>query len=83
MNGPGRDYYGNFSVQAVEIEAGPSLQRLFPVGIAGTLTDAPSVETNDTVIRVNLRQLWRAQVGGVERLRRQLVLLPEKPFKNL
>jgi hypothetical protein len=79
MNGPGRDYYGNFSVQSIDVEAGSSVQKLSPIAISNTLTDAPSVETNDTVIRVNLRQLWRAQVGGMEHLRRQLLLVPEKP----
>jgi hypothetical protein len=81
MGGPGRDYYGNFAVQSVQIEHGASADRLTPVAIAGTLTDSPSVETNDTVIRISLRQLWRAQVGGVERLPRQLILLPEQPFE--
>jgi hypothetical protein len=80
MNGPGRDYYGNFALQAVDVEVGPAVDKLSPVALRGTLTDAPSVETNDTVISVNKKQLWRAQVGGAERLRRQLVLLPEKPF---
>jgi hypothetical protein len=81
MKGPGRDYYGNFSVQSIAVEAGASRQSLSTIPIANTLTDAPSVETNDTVIRVNLKQLWRAQVGGMERLRRQLVLVPEKPLR--
>src|SRR5205814_6335580 len=62
-------------------ETGASLQNLSPIALGATLTDAPTVETNDTVIKVDLRQLWRAQVGGAERLRRQLLLLPDNPFK--
>jgi mono/diheme cytochrome c family protein len=77
--GPGRDFYGNFSIQRVELAAGPSADRLSPVQIRTTLTDSPSAETNDTTIRVNLRQLWRVRVNA-ERLPRQLVLMPEAPL---
>jgi hypothetical protein len=79
MNGPGRDYYGNFALQTVEIEHGRA-GRFAPVATGGTVTDSPSVQTNDTVIRVSLRQLWRVQAGGEEKLPRQFILLPAEPF---
>ena len=82
MNGPGRDYHGNFAVQNVEIEVGSGGGRFIPVPIRMTETDSPSVQTNEGIVRTIKKQLWRVQASAdKERLPRQLVLVPEKPFR--
>ena len=92
--GPGRDYYGNFVVREVNVEAGMSPQNLSKVSIQEARAD--EVMPNLLDAHSKLKQTWivdatRAlmayQTGtGTEsaappgRLRYQLLLIPEKPL---
>jgi hypothetical protein len=88
--GPGRDYYGNFVVQHVELEVGPGADSLTKVAIKPSKTPAGS---DDKVgVGVNsvyrLPQAWMSDVladklrkGTTgQRVTRRLVVAPEKPF---
>lgn len=79
-NGPGRDFYGNFIASEIDIQAGPSAQKLQKVEVKQWAAD-------------NLRQqviqqyeaggrIWRSDVSRENtRLPETLVLTPEKPLK--
>jgi len=86
--GPGRDYYGNFRLQDVRVEVGPSLSK---VVFKEVLTDDSSPTLD--VPRTELKQIWTVdatrqtstavyqndtRVDG--RTRVQLLLIPEKPL---
>lgn len=90
--GPGRDYYGNFIVHEVNVEAGPSADRLSKVTFKQVSSDlAPPRVKEDP--RFHIKQIWavddtraipKALVGtpGMpHRPRVQLVLIPEKPLQ--
>ncbi len=89
--GPGRDYYGNFMVYDIKVEAGSG--QLTKVAFKEITSDdpAPRLVANDDT---NSKQLWLVDAthqsrGNVEegksapsqRLRVQLLLIPEKPLK--
>jgi hypothetical protein len=88
--GPGRDYYGNFLVQRVEVEAGPAADGLTKVAIKPSVTPAGSDDKVglgvNTIYR--LPQAWMSDVladklrkGTTgQRVTRRLVVAPEKPF---
>jgi hypothetical protein len=89
--GPGRDFYGNFMVQRVEVEAGPSAEALSKVAIKPTVNPAASDEFNQPEYQIQYRlpQLWRSDVmldlnpekgSGGMRVPRRLVVVPQKPF---
>ena len=63
--GPGRDYYGNFLVQRVELEAGPAADALVE-GRDQTQTDTPSGSDDEVGLGVNtvyrLPQAWMSDV---------------------
>ena len=90
--GPGRDYYGNFVVRNVEVEAGASAQTLSKVPIKDVLADEPMPNLLDAHSKI--KQTWlvdatrglMAYQSGTDtaaapgRLRYQLLLIPEKPL---
>jgi hypothetical protein len=88
--GPGRDYYGNFLVQRVELEAGAAADGLTKVAIKPSVT--PSGSDDKVGLGVNtiyrLPQAWMSDVladklrkGTTgQRVTRRLVVAPEKPF---
>jgi hypothetical protein len=78
--GPGRDYYGNFMVQNVIVEAGASDSTLSKVSIKEVLRDddAPTV-MDDPASQV--KQIWVVNAAGhPDRHRVQLLLIPDKPL---
>ena len=82
MTGPGRDFHGNFALQDVQIEVGPSPDRLVRVPVGGTATDSPSIITNEGIIKTIKPQLWRVMASAnPQRLARQLVVLPGQPVR--
>lgn len=89
--GPGRDFYGNFMVQRVEVEVGPSAGGLSKVAIQPTANPAASDEFNvpEYQIQYRLPQMWRSDVmldlnlekgAGGARVPRRLIVVPQKPF---
>ena len=93
--GPGRDYYGNFMLRDVRVEAGPSAQQLSKVTFKQVATDddAPPLENKDGEAG-RVKQLWIVDAshgaargalkvsGGTEgRVRVQLILIPDKPIQ--
>src|SRR5262245_35807588 len=89
VGGPGRDFYGNFMVHRVDVEVGPSADRLSKVALKPMVSPAGSDEFNQSEYQIDYRlpQVWRSDLmldlnpekGGV-RVPRRLVLVPEKPF---
>jgi hypothetical protein len=88
--GPGRDFYGNFMVQRVEVEVGPSVERLSKIAIQPTVSPAASDEFNvaEYQIQYRLPQVWRSDVmldlnlekgAGGARVPRRLIVVPQKP----
>jgi hypothetical protein len=92
IGGPGRNFYGDFLIQRVELEVGPTVEGLSPVAIKPSETprgtdDGVGIGVN-TVYR--LSQVWMSDVqrdktpdGGTpdgQRVTRRLVVAPEKPF---
>jgi hypothetical protein len=91
--GPGRDHYGNFMVHEVNVEAGPSIQRLSKVPLKEILPDDTA-----SVVNVNasarVKEVWVVAAGDQSsgsgsdsnemagRLRYQLLLIPEKPLRT-
>jgi mono/diheme cytochrome c family protein len=91
--GPGRDYYGNFKLMDVKVEAGPSAQQLLKVALAPALTDDGTAILD--VPRIPTKEIWIVdathQVSGggygkesenEPRLRVQLLLIPQAPIKS-
>jgi mono/diheme cytochrome c family protein len=81
QGGPGRDYYGNFMVNTVSVEAGPSADHLSKIAIKEILRDddAPTV-MDDPASQV--KQIWVVNAAGhPDRHRVQLLLIPEQPLK--
>jgi hypothetical protein len=94
--GPGRDYYGNFVMRAVNVEAGATAQTLTKVAIKEIRADdvMPNLldahtKLSQTWIVDATRNLQAYQNGTLEdrdkdktgRVRYQLLLIPEKPLK--
>jgi len=92
IGGPGRNFYGDFLIQRVELEAGPTAEGVAKVAIKRTVTpkgtdDGVGIGVN-TVYR--LPQVWMSDVqrdktpdrGSPDgtRVTRRLVVAPEKPF---
>jgi hypothetical protein len=88
--GPGRDYYGNFTVHEVKVEAGSGSQ-LSKVVIKDSLSDVPPPPVREDP-RFKMKHQWdvvasRAvpndmKATGINvRPRIQLVLIPEKPIE--
>ena len=87
--GPGRDYYGNFMLQGVTLEAGSSSAQLAKVRFNEVLTDTPPPEIQYAGSKI--KQLWiidASRKSGTynvkdeaqARLRAQLVLIPNTPI---
>lgn len=88
--GPGRDYYGNFIVRDVTLEAGANAQQLSAVVLKKTASDLPPPPVREDP-RFQPKQLWAVDAsrtlpkdlrgtGLPERPRVQLLLIPEKPL---
>ncbi len=81
--GPGRDYYGNFMLQDVKVEAGASARQLSDVAIKEVLSD-----TAMPVIlgaQAKSKQLWivdATATGSGPRVRYQLLLIPATPLET-
>ncbi len=98
--GPGREHYGNFMIQGVTLEAGPSSGQLSEVRFKEMATDTPPpyvyVQYLDSS---KIKQVWVVEAsspdlgqrpknstrtdgvrGPKERLRAQLLLIPDKPL---
>jgi mono/diheme cytochrome c family protein len=88
--GPGRDYYGSFKIQDLTAEIGPSTQQLSPVAFREIRTDDSDKPLD--VPRTEVKQFWvldATHTSGyvkdnepVERLRAQMLLIPEQPLKT-
>jgi hypothetical protein len=92
IGGPGRNYYGDFMVQRIEVETGPSADALSKIVIPQTET--PSGTDDGVGIGVNsvyrLTQAWMSDVQrdklpdrgtpDGQRVTRRFVVAPEKPF---
>jgi mono/diheme cytochrome c family protein len=81
QGGPGRDYYGNFMVHDISVQAGSSADHLSKVAIKEILRDddAPTV-MDDPASQV--KQVWVVNAAGhPDRHRVQLLLIPEQPLK--
>jgi hypothetical protein len=89
--GPGRDHYGNFMLQSVIIETGPSSGQLSKVGVKEILTDMPPPRTYTQYANAKIKQVWVIDQAGSSkaeeltetskvRLRAQLLLIPDKPL---
>ena len=87
--GPGRDYYGNFMIQGVTLEAGSSSGQLAKVRFNEVVTDTPPPEIQYAGSKA--KQLWiidASRKSGTynvkdeaqARLRAQLVLIPNAPI---
>ena len=92
IGGPGRNFYGDFLIQRVELEVGPTVERLSTVAIKPSETprgtdDGVGIGVN-TVYR--LSQVWMSDVQrdktpdrgtpDGQRVTRRLVVAPETPF---
>jgi hypothetical protein len=79
--GPGRDFYGNFMVREVKIEAGSSGGQMEKVEIKEALTDSePPVILG---AQAKSKQLWMVDAtttGTRPRVRYQLLLIPARPL---
>ena len=79
--GPGRDFYGNFMVRDVKIEAGPASVQMGKVEIQEALADsAPPVILG---AQAKAKQLWMVDAtttGTGPRVRYQLLLIPARPL---
>ena len=91
-HGPGRDYYGNFIVRDVTLEAGASSGQLAAVPLKKTLSDLPPPPVREDP-RFQVKQLWTVDAtrtipkdlkgtGLPERPRIQLLLIPKQPFRT-
>jgi hypothetical protein len=81
QGGPGRDYYGNFMIHEVNVEAGSSPEHLTKIAIKEVVRDddAPTV-MDDPASQV--KQIWVVNAAGhPDRHRVQLVLIPEQPLQ--
>jgi Protein of unknown function (DUF1553)/Protein of unknown function (DUF1549)/Planctomycete cytochrome C len=89
--GPGRDYYGNFQVHEVNVEAGPAGSQVSKVAIKEALSDLPPPPVRGDP-RFKMKQVWEVDetraipkdlkaTGLNGRLRIQLVLIPDKPLE--
>jgi hypothetical protein len=98
--GPGRDHYGNFMIQGVTVEAGPSSEKLSKVSFKEIVTDTPppyvylqyldsskvqqvwAVEASSPDLGQRPKNSARTDVvrGPKDRLRAQLLLIPDKPL---
>jgi hypothetical protein len=92
--GPGRDHYGNFMVQGVTVEAGPSGGQLSKVGLKEILTDTPPPYSYVQYASTKIKQVWvvdatraiKKEEGSkaddvqvpLARIRAQLVLIPDQ-----
>ena len=77
--GPGRDYYGNFQMTGVEIEYGPSAQKISKVDYTETASDDMVTRLQNADQKV--QQIWRVDATrDGQRMRRQLIIVPSKPF---
>jgi hypothetical protein len=92
--GPGRDYYGNFVVHNIDVEAGGATQTLAKVKIKSIQADEPMPNLLDAHSKMsqtwivdatrNLAAYQSGKLGEVNntgRLRYQLLLIPETPIK--
>ena len=81
--GPGRDYYGNFMLQDVRVEAELPNHQFSKVAFKEVLTDTAV----PTILgaQAKSKQLWivdATTTGAEPRVRFQLLILPEKPLKT-
>jgi mono/diheme cytochrome c family protein len=79
QGGPGRDFYGNFQMNTVTVEYGPSAQKLSKVSYKDAASDDMVTRLQNADQKVE--QIWRVDATrDGQRMRRQLVIIPEKPF---
>ena len=79
QGGPGRDFYGNFQMNTVTVEYGPSVQKLSKVHYTDTASDDMVTRLQNADQKVE--QIWRVDATrDGQRMRRQLVIIPDKPF---
>ena len=80
--GPGRDYYGNFMIREVNVDAGPSAAKLARVAVKETAMD-DSNGAGQQGPGKKFPQLWVVDVSKEEnnqRLPRQMVMVLAKPI---
>ena len=80
--GPGRDFYGNFMVREINVEAGASPEQLSKVDVKEALPDSAVPVILGASAKA--RQTWivdATTTGSGPRVRFQLVLIPSSPLK--
>ncbi len=78
-NGPGRDFYGNFIVSEIDVQAALSAQKLQKVEVKQWAADNLRQQV---IQQYETGRVWRSDVSRENtRLPETLVLTPEKPVK--